>query len=93
MKIIVVGGTGTIGSAIVNELKNRHDIIIAGSSSGDIAVDINCSESIEKMYKEVGAFDALIAATGKVHFGTFKEMDLEKYYIGIESKLLGVCRT
>lgn len=89
MKIIVVGGTGTIGKAVVNELKDRHEIIVAGSSSGDISVDINNPESIEDMYKQVGPFDAVVATTGKVHFEEFSKMDLEKYYIGIESKLLG----
>ena len=32
--MIVVGGTGTIGKAVVNELKQRHEIIVAGHNHG-----------------------------------------------------------
>ncbi|QGP54520.1 short chain dehydrogenase [Piscirickettsia salmonis] len=40
MKILIVGGTGLIGQAVKEELGSRHDIIIAGSKSGDIQVDL-----------------------------------------------------
>lgn len=41
MKILIVGATGTIGRAVVNELNDRHELILAGSKSGDITVDMN----------------------------------------------------
>ena len=71
MKIIVVGATGTIGRAIVDELSPRHELVKVGNQKGDVNVDITSTESIVQMYETVGAFDALVSATGKGYFGDF----------------------
>lgn len=34
MKILIVGGTGTLGKAIVAELSVRHTVIVAGHTIG-----------------------------------------------------------
>ena len=36
MKIIVIGATGTIGKAVVEQLGQRHEIITVGGSSGQL---------------------------------------------------------
>jgi|SRR5579885_567529 NAD(P)-dependent dehydrogenase (short-subunit alcohol dehydrogenase family) len=89
MKIIVVGGTGTIGKAVVAELSKRHTIVVAGYSHGDVKVDIKDIKSIESMYQSVGKFDAVVSTAGKVHFGDFKEMTPENYLVGLNDKLMG----
>jgi NAD(P)-dependent dehydrogenase (short-subunit alcohol dehydrogenase family) len=89
MKIIIVGGTGTIGEAVANELSNRHEVILASHSRGEIKVDINDIHSIEKMYQAVGQVDAVISTVGKVHFGALSDMTDTLYDIGIQSKLMG----
>lgn len=89
MKIIIVGGTGTIGKAIADELSPRHSIITVGHKSGDMQVDITDKPSIERLYQSVGKFDALIAATGHVHFAPLTEFTSEEYNIGLQSKLMG----
>ena len=52
-------------------------------------VDIENPASIEKMYQTVGAFDAVIATVGKVHFADFATMTADNYYVGIHNKLMG----
>jgi NAD(P)-dependent dehydrogenase (short-subunit alcohol dehydrogenase family) len=89
MKIIVVGGTGTIGKAIVGELSKRHTVIVVGNKQGDLNVDMTDPKSIESMYQAVGEFDALISAAGNVHFGALSEFTVEQYQIGLHSKLMG----
>lgn len=89
MKIIVVGGTGTIGKAIVKELSSRHEIISVGSRSGDVQVDIAKVSSIEDMYKKIGKFDAVVSAAGQVHFAALSEMTNENYFLGLQNKLMG----
>ncbi len=89
MKIIVIGGTGTIGKAVVTELAKRHTVIIAGHTHGDVKVDIKDVKSIETMYKSIGQFDAVVSTVGKVHFGDFAEMKSEHYLIGLNDKLMG----
>ncbi|WP_232220624.1 Rossmann-fold NAD(P)-binding domain-containing protein [Legionella tunisiensis] len=53
MKIIVIGASGIIGQAVVEELHSRHEIIKAGYKSGDIRVDITDKHSIEAMFKKL----------------------------------------
>lgn len=89
MKIIIVGGTGTIGQAVAKELSKQHEIVIVGNTSGDFQVDISNKSSIDKMYKSVGKFDAVVATTGNVHFAALKEMTSEDYALGLQSKLMG----
>lgn len=89
MKIIVVGGTGTIGSAVVKELSSRHTVIVASHSQGDVKVDIKNPQSIEDMYKKINDFDAVVSTVGKVHFGLFTEMTAENYQTGLQDKLMG----
>jgi NAD(P)-dependent dehydrogenase (short-subunit alcohol dehydrogenase family) len=89
MKIIVVGATGTIGKAVVEELGQRHTIIQVGHRSGDIKIDVTDPNSIKAMYLTVGQFDAVVSTTGKVHFGALTEMTSKEYEIGLRDKLMG----
>lgn len=93
MKIIVVGASGTIGKAVVEELQTRHEIIKAGVSSGDVEVDIRDKNSIEAMFKKINRVDAVILVTGKVHFGEFMQMHEEEYTLGLQDKLMGQINT
>ncbi len=89
MKILIIGGTGIIGTAITKELSSRHEVITAGSKSGDITVDITNIKSIEAMYQKVSNLDAVVVASGKIHFGKLEEMTNELYQIGLQNKLMG----
>jgi NAD(P)-dependent dehydrogenase (short-subunit alcohol dehydrogenase family) len=89
MRILVIGGSGTIGRSIVGELAARHQVIVAGRSSGEIRVDIEDINSIQAMYRQVPDLDAVVIASGKVHFGTLQEMNTDLYAIGVRNKLMG----
>ncbi len=89
MKILIVGGTGTIGQAVTKLLAERHEVIVAGHQHGDIQVDLREEKSIAAMYKATGKLDAVVITTGKVHFGNLTEMTPEQYQIGLQSKLMG----
>lgn len=89
MKIILIGGEGTIGRAVAKELAPRHQVLIAGRSKGDLRVDTTSEESLRKMFTEVGAFDAVICATGRVPFEDFAKLTAEKYMEGLNDKLMG----
>ena len=89
MKVLVVGGTGTIGRAVVAELSKRHEVVVAGHTQGDLHVDITDPDSIDALYRAAGAIDAVIATTGKVYFGGLLKMGESQYRIGLDDKLMG----
>lgn len=92
MKIILIGGTGTIGQAIKKELSSTHEIVSIGRSTS-ISCNINSEKSIEEMFKKIGPFDAMIVAAGEVHFAPLEEMDGTKFQVGLNSKLMGQVNT
>jgi len=89
MKILIVGGNGTIGKTVSERLSQDHEIIIAGRSSGDVTVDIASSDSIEKMFAEVGPLDAIVNIAGDAKWDKFENLTEEDFYIGIKSKMMG----
>ena len=89
MKILIVGASGTIGSFVAGALAERHEIVKAGSKSGDVRVDIKDSGSIRKMFEFVGKVDAVVSTAGKVHFGAFAQMTEAEFGIGLKDKLMG----
>lgn len=89
MRILIVGGKGTIGRAIVEKLKKHHELIIAGRTSGDVQVDLTSVESIETMFKKVGHVDAIVNASGTAKFQPIEEMTPEDNLVAVQSKLLG----
>lgn len=89
MKIILVGASGTIGKAVDAELSARHELVRASRSSGDVRVDIAERGSIEKLYESAGPFDAMVCATGSVHFGPLELFTAEQFEVGLRNKLMG----
>jgi len=89
MKILVIGGTGTIGKTIVKRFKNDNEVIVAGRTSGDFKVDIADSKAIKKLFKKTGKVDAIICAAGEAKWAPFNELSEEDFHIGLRSKLMG----
>lgn len=89
MKILVVGGKGTIGSKVSSHLTKKHEVITAGRNSGDVTVDIVDSDSIQSMYESVGTVDAVVCIAGEAKWAAFDSLTEEDFYIGLKSKLMG----
>ncbi|MBF2564392.1 short chain dehydrogenase [Listeria seeligeri] len=89
MKILLIGASGTLGSAVKERLEKKADVITAGRHSGDVTVDITSAASIKKMYEEVGKVDAIVSATGSATFSPLTELTPEKNAVTISSKLGG----
>ena len=89
MRIIVIGGKGTIGSAVVKALSKEHEVLVASRNEADLTCDITSEESLKDMFKSAGIFHAVVIATGYVTFEDFDKMDAKKYYSSIQNKLMG----
>jgi NAD(P)-dependent dehydrogenase (short-subunit alcohol dehydrogenase family) len=92
MKALLIGGTGTIGSAVLKELEGRHEVLTVGKNSGDLQVDITDEHSVAKLFERAGRVDAIIATTGSLHFGPLAETTAEQFNFGLQDKLLGQVR-
>ncbi len=89
MKILIIGGKGTIGKKVSAHFSRKHEVVIAGRNSGEIAVDIANCKSIEAMFGSIGNIDAIVCIAGEAKWAEFDSMTEEDFYIGIKSKLMG----
>ena len=90
MKILLVGASGTIGSAIVKELKKDTDILSASLNSGNYKVDLSDLNSIIKLLENIDDLDGIVCAASRgVVFKPLLEMTLDDYVASIQQKLLG----
>jgi NAD(P)-dependent dehydrogenase (short-subunit alcohol dehydrogenase family) len=89
MRVLVVGASGTIGRPLSVELKARHEVIAAGRSGCDVSVDIQSAESIERMYREVGAVDACICVAASGALDRFPELTEAQLLENMRGKFFG----
>lgn len=89
MRILLVGASGTVGRAAVDELSRRHEVIRAGRSSGDVTVDVMKEDGVKAMYEKLGMLDAVVACAGHVHFGPLAGMTPAQFRKGLDDKLMG----
>lgn len=89
MKILIVGGEGTLGKYIKSHFEKNHEVISIGRQSGDIRLDISDTTGIEQMFERTGNVDALICAAGEAKWAPFDQFREEDFYIGLRSKLMG----
>jgi len=89
MKVLIVGGDGTIGNKVSGHFSKKHEVIIAGRTSGDVTVDIVDSNSIEAMFATVGAVDAVVCIAGEAKWDAFESLTEDDFHIGLRSKLMG----
>jgi len=93
MKILIIGGNGTIGKKVSKRLAEKHEVLIAGRASGDVLVDFSDSNSIKRMFETVGKIDAIICIAGDAKWDKFENLSEDDFYIGIKSKLMGQVNT
>jgi NAD(P)-dependent dehydrogenase (short-subunit alcohol dehydrogenase family) len=87
MKIIVIGSTGTIGSAVVQALAG-HEVVGLHRKSTP-ALDIENAETIEAAFDAIGKVDAVISCTGTGAFAPLDKLGDEDFAKSLRSKLMG----
>lgn len=88
-KILLIGATGTIGSAIADRLAGSNEVIRVGNRRGDETVDLASRTAILELFRKIGAFDALVSAAGASRFGSAATASDEDFMVGIHNKLMG----
>jgi NAD(P)-dependent dehydrogenase (short-subunit alcohol dehydrogenase family) len=89
MKILIIGGHGTIGKRVVDRFQKDHDVIVGGRSKGDVLIDIADSNSLSDTLGSIGKLDAIVCIAGEAKWDVFDNLTEDDFYIGIRSKLMG----
>lgn len=79
MRILVVGGGGTIGRAIVAALSVGHEVVSVSRQSAGVRVDIAEPASIQAMYRSVGTLDAVVSVAGQAKFAPLAKLSDEDF--------------
>jgi NAD(P)-dependent dehydrogenase (short-subunit alcohol dehydrogenase family) len=88
VKILAVGASGTLGSAVTAALAANHEVV-AASRSGTQRVDLTDPASIAELYRAAGPVDAVVCCAGHAPFKPLADLTLEDYRAGLDDKLLG----
>jgi len=89
MKLLLIGHSGTIGSAVQAAAEQRgYEIVTAAKSGGDITVDITQPESVQAMYEAAGRVDAVVVAVGHAPFRPLPELTADDFTAGWHGKAL-----
>jgi NAD(P)-dependent dehydrogenase (short-subunit alcohol dehydrogenase family) len=89
MKVLVIGGTGTIGGAVVRLLSAEHEVVSVAHSSGEVRVDIASPDSIREMFRQVGRVDAVVSAAGTGAFKPLEQLGDGDFQFSLGNKLMG----
>lgn len=89
MKILLIGASGIIGQAVTNALIDKHSVITANYSSGDIKVNLGSTTSIINMFNQVGKVDAIISTAGLANFAPLNDLQDSDYELALNNKLMG----
>ncbi|MFL1377852.1 short chain dehydrogenase [Nocardiopsis protaetiae] len=89
MRILLVGATGKLGSALRRTLAERgHEVVAVARSGGDLRCDITDPQQLAALWEQVGTVDAVASAAGDVPYRPFAEMESRDYTRAFEGKVL-----
>ncbi|MGY0060543.1 short chain dehydrogenase [Streptomyces sp. LZ34] len=89
MKILVIGATGTIGSAVADALAERHEVVRA-SRRGPVQVDMADTASIDALFAGLGdGLDAVVCCAASGGLTPLDAPSDERFWSGLDGKLIG----
>jgi len=89
MRILIIGATGTIGSAVAAALKDTHDLVLASYSKAPEPVDIADPASLRELFARIGRVDAIVSAAGKAAWKPLDQLADPDFELCLRNKLMG----
>ncbi|MFC4029893.1 short chain dehydrogenase [Streptomyces polygonati] len=88
MRILIIGATGTIGSAVGKMLEQEHEVIRASRNSA-LAIDLEDTDSIARALTSLPAVDAVVSCAASVPMARFLDGTDEDFTGSLRAKLFG----
>ncbi|GAA2069133.1 short chain dehydrogenase [Streptomyces albiaxialis] len=89
MKILLIGATGTLGTAVHRTLTGRgHEVLTVGRSGGELRHDISDPAQTAALYERAGRVDAVACAAGDVPYKRVAEAAPDDYLAAFRGKVL-----
>ncbi|MFF1356037.1 short chain dehydrogenase [Streptomyces sp. NPDC058297] len=88
MKVLVIGASGTIGSAVASALEASHQVV-RGSRRGPVKVDMESPSSLDALFDEVQDLDAVVCCAACGPLVDLESVTDEEIAAGVQGKLLG----
>jgi NAD(P)-dependent dehydrogenase (short-subunit alcohol dehydrogenase family) len=88
VKVVVIGATGVVGSAVADALAQRHDVVCA-SRRGDPQVDVGDPESIARLFASVPDVDAVVCCAANAPLNALAGQTDEAFRQTVDAKLFG----
>ncbi|UZJ34237.1 short chain dehydrogenase [Streptomyces endophytica] len=89
MKIIVIGATGTLGSAVARHLTARGHEVVRAARRGPVPVDLADPVSLDALFATVRGVDAVICCAASGQLTPLDSPSDEEFTTGLDGKLLG----
>lgn len=88
-KVIVIGATGTIGTAVSRALAAANYEVVRASRNGPVKVDLDSPSSLLALFASVRDVDAVICVAASVKLTPLAQLSDEDIVLDLKSKLLG----
>jgi NAD(P)-dependent dehydrogenase (short-subunit alcohol dehydrogenase family) len=88
MRVVVVGGTGTIGGAVCAALEPRHEVVVV-ARRGPVRADVGDPASLDALFARLGPVGAVVCCAASVPFAPLSARSDEEFRRGAEAKLFG----
>ncbi len=89
-RALLVGATGTIGSAVAAALRAEAvEVVSAARSGADESVDLSDPGDVRAMLARVGTVDAIVSCAGAARFVPLLDATDEDWSFSLANKLMG----
>ncbi|WP_428742569.1 SDR family NAD(P)-dependent oxidoreductase [Tenacibaculum sp.] len=93
--IVVIGGSSGIGKAIVDKLKNSHNVINISRTEPENLIGIRhyaCDVTKEQL-PELGEIHGLVYCPGSINLKSFTRLNIEAFQADFDVNVLGAIKT
>lgn len=92
-KVLVLGSTGLVGSALVDKLKSSVEVVEASFNHAENPFDISNPASLKALFEKVGKVDAILCTAGVATMSDWATADDSEWDFGIQNKMMGQINT